>query len=321
MPEKILSVCIPTYNRADILDKTLSGLVSEPSFQSGKIEICISDNASTDNSETIVKNYTKKYSNIIYSRNTENTGVADGNFPKAAALGTGSFIKLLNDYAYFIPEELDKMIGFIEGNMKDKPLLLFPNNNLIDRNDEIIYCDSLEMFVQIASYWSTWLLATGIWREDFVSMPDRDRNIEKLTWTPDLNLRTISSKKRAVIYNRQFCKLQPLKSKGGYNFFQVFGVNYLSLYDEYLATNQLSQQVYNVEKYRLFRYYLLGWYKQLVISKNDIFQFEKQKAFQTLLKNYRFKPYFYTGIISLYLRRFLKLIIAGDLFRKSRLKI
>ena len=48
MYNKLLSLCIPTYNRADILKETLTKLVLEPAFILGRVEICISDNASTD---------------------------------------------------------------------------------------------------------------------------------------------------------------------------------------------------------------------------------------------------------------------------------
>ena len=138
MPEIILSICIPTYNRADILDKTLSNLVTEPAFQSEKIEICISDNASTDNTETVVKKYKNQYNNIIYNRNKVNTGFADSNFPIVSSLATGTFIKYLNDYAYFIPGELDKMIDFIHDKKNEKPLLFFSNNNINNKTTEII---------------------------------------------------------------------------------------------------------------------------------------------------------------------------------------
>ena len=147
MSEKILSICIPTYNRANILDQTLSELVLEPSFKSGRIEICISDNASPDNTEAIVKKFTDKNRNITYSRNKINTEIIDGNFPIVAALASGEYIKFLNDYASFIPGELDKIIDFIEANKKEKPVLFFSNNNIKDSN-EIIYCKTIDSFIQ-----------------------------------------------------------------------------------------------------------------------------------------------------------------------------
>lgn len=302
MPEKLLSICIPTFNRANILDKTLSELVSEPSFKSGKIEICISDNASPDNTESVVKNYTKKFNNIIYTRNKENTGIIDGNFPIVGALASGTFIKFLNDYAYFIPGELDNIIEFIKENQKEKPVLFFSNNSLLNKTNQILYCDSLDDFVSTTSYWTTWVLAAGIWRDDFRSIKDRDRSIEKFMWCPDNYLRLVSSGRKVKIYNKKFCSFHSLSNKGGYNLFQTFGINYLSIYEEYLNSKLLSKRTFNREKYRLFRYFLLSWYNILIILEDKKFLFEKKDANKILMKTYKYKPYFYFGILYLKIR-------------------
>lgn len=305
MSKKILSICIPTYNRGEILDKTLSELVQEPSFLSGKIEICISDNASHDNTEAVVRKYIFKYGNIVYNRNAKNTKIIDGNFPIVASLASGTFIKFLNDYASFIPGELDKMIRFIETNIQGKPVLFFSNNSLHDKNSELIYCETLNQFVEHASYWSTWVLAAGFWREDFLSIRDRDRSIEKFMWCPDNYLRLMNSGRRAIIYNRKFCYFQDLKSKGGYNVFNTFGISYLSLYDEYLESGMLNRKVFEIEKYKLFRFYIMDWYYTLIIADNKIYTFDKSNPIKYLLKNYRYKPYLYIGIIYLYIKYFI----------------
>lgn len=305
MVEKILSICIPTYNRGDILDKTLSELVQETSFLSGKIEICISDNASSDNTKNVVQKYLDKYDNILYNRNDQNTVVIDGNFPIVASLASGVFIKFLNDYACFIPGELDKMIQFIESNAHDKPVLFFSNNSILNNTNELIYCDSLNEFVKNASYWTTWVLAAGFWRDDFLTLKERDRFIEKFMWCPDNYLKLISSGRRAIIYNNKFCYFHDLKSKGGYNVFYTFGISYLFLYNEYIDSGVLDIKVYRAEKYKLFRYYIMRWYYTLIISDNTIYSFDKSNAFKYLLKNYRLNLYLYFGILYLYIKYFM----------------
>ena len=42
-----LSICIPTFNRVDLLQKTLESVVRENSFREGKVEVVVSDNVST----------------------------------------------------------------------------------------------------------------------------------------------------------------------------------------------------------------------------------------------------------------------------------
>lgn len=74
MDEKmpLLSICIPTYNREKFLPECLDSIVCQTRFNNWDIEIIISDNASTDNTWKIIKNYQKKYNNIKYFRNNEN---------------------------------------------------------------------------------------------------------------------------------------------------------------------------------------------------------------------------------------------------------
>jgi glycosyltransferase involved in cell wall biosynthesis len=55
----ILTICIPTYNRASLIDEALNHLI--PIISDLKIEICISDNASPDNTQAIIKKHQLKY--------------------------------------------------------------------------------------------------------------------------------------------------------------------------------------------------------------------------------------------------------------------
>ena len=62
--QPILSICIPTYNRWYIIEKTINSVVMQDEFQNREVELIISDNASTDNTKSIVEQFQKKYSNI-----------------------------------------------------------------------------------------------------------------------------------------------------------------------------------------------------------------------------------------------------------------
>ena len=51
----LLSICIPTYNRADILDEGLSLLTSQ--IKKYPVKILVLDNASTDNTKLVCERY------------------------------------------------------------------------------------------------------------------------------------------------------------------------------------------------------------------------------------------------------------------------
>ena len=56
----LLSICIPTCNRGSILDTVILNYITNEEFDDS-VELVISDNASTDNTEEIVKEIIKKY--------------------------------------------------------------------------------------------------------------------------------------------------------------------------------------------------------------------------------------------------------------------
>jgi glycosyltransferase involved in cell wall biosynthesis len=68
----IISICIPTYNRADFLKICINNIINQDAFSENKIEIVISDNNSPDNTYEVVKTFQKNYSNIKYFKNHEN---------------------------------------------------------------------------------------------------------------------------------------------------------------------------------------------------------------------------------------------------------
>ena len=54
MTEPLVSICIPTYNRANIIKKAIDSALSQ-TYKN--IEVIVVDNASTDNTDEIVASY------------------------------------------------------------------------------------------------------------------------------------------------------------------------------------------------------------------------------------------------------------------------
>lgn len=90
----LLAICIPTYNRAEVLQKNLSILIS--SIGKYDIPIYISDNASEDHTKSIVSRFQNEYTNIFYSANASNIG-AIANFEKVLKMPDSRYRWLLGD--------------------------------------------------------------------------------------------------------------------------------------------------------------------------------------------------------------------------------
>lgn len=98
MPE-FLSICIPTYNRASILKELLTSFarqVREDKIPDGEVVFYISDNAATDATPQVVKEFENNPLKIVYSRNEKNIGISR-NLNKVCAMAKGRFIWTLGD--------------------------------------------------------------------------------------------------------------------------------------------------------------------------------------------------------------------------------
>lgn len=99
-----------------------------------------------------------------------------------------------------------------------------------------------------------------------------------------------------IYFDDYFESITPNK-KGGYNIFDVFVNNYLTIIRRYIDKSTILQK----EKYRLFRYFLINWITALKEPTNN-FTFEKNNIWKILLKEYWYCPYFYIGLMLLSIR-------------------
>jgi abequosyltransferase len=107
-PEYLLSICIPTYNRAKLLPIALDSVLNQ--FQQSPelanlIEVVVSDNASSDNTQSLVLQYQQKFSQVKYFRNAENLG-GDLNLANSVVKATGKYAWYLGDDDALVPGSL-----------------------------------------------------------------------------------------------------------------------------------------------------------------------------------------------------------------------
>ena len=85
-----ISICIPTFNRADLFEKTLQSVISQTKKP---YEVIVVDNHSTDTTQQVVKKYL--HYGITYYRNKKNIGFV-GNWNKCVEKATGDYICILH---------------------------------------------------------------------------------------------------------------------------------------------------------------------------------------------------------------------------------
>lgn len=93
-----LTVGVPTYNRAGDLRVALDSVLAQVTDElCGKLEILISDNASTDATQEVIREYVERYPGLVIShRNPSNLGFSS-NVDVVIRHARGDFVLLLGD--------------------------------------------------------------------------------------------------------------------------------------------------------------------------------------------------------------------------------
>ncbi len=133
MNRPLLSITIPTWNRASILEIALSQLLPQLTEFKDFIELIISDNCSTDNTSEVINSHKLKFQslNIIHFTQKQNTGYY-GNFKKCKELANGHFFWLLSDNEFINNGLIATVINILKNNEDISSLHLADWENYID---------------------------------------------------------------------------------------------------------------------------------------------------------------------------------------------
>lgn len=105
-----LSICIPTYNFAEFIGDTLASIVHQAPEN---VEIVIVDGASTDNTQSTVSEWQKKYPAIKYFRLEERGGI-DQDLAKSVELASGDYCWLFSSDDVMRPYAIERLMERLE---------------------------------------------------------------------------------------------------------------------------------------------------------------------------------------------------------------
>ncbi|MFA4964175.1 MAG: glycosyltransferase family 2 protein [Thermoleophilia bacterium] len=115
-----LAVCIPTFDREELLRPLLDSFVHQPGAEG--IQIVVSDNASADGTEDLCRDYARRWRQIRYVRAPENRG-PDHNFLSAVAHADAEFCWLFGSDDVARPGSVARVLDLLDE--ADPDILLF----------------------------------------------------------------------------------------------------------------------------------------------------------------------------------------------------
>ena len=124
--EQLISVIIPTYNRAEYLKLALKSVL-EQTYKN--IEIIVADDGSTDNTAEVVADFNDPQIKYFYQKNTglpaavRNLGLREA---------SGDYIAFLDSDDMWLPEKLELQVEYLHKHPKYQ--LVYSNAWIIDEN-------------------------------------------------------------------------------------------------------------------------------------------------------------------------------------------
>lgn len=114
--QPILSICIPTYNRGELLVYTLTLFKEQILRNQGKVELVVCDNASTDNTYALISEYQKKESFFDYIRYEEHLEFGGDSIIRSTERANGTFMLIYGDDDIPMPQMVDELLKIIQDN-------------------------------------------------------------------------------------------------------------------------------------------------------------------------------------------------------------
>jgi glycosyltransferase involved in cell wall biosynthesis len=177
----LLSIVIPTYNRADFLERCLSSVVAS---KDSRVEIVVSDNCSPDHTEKTARSFTDP--RIRYFRQPENIG-AVRNFRFLAGEAKGEYIFYLTDDDFVLTGGIEKVLDFITSSQPDGfkcGLLVYQINShaayLYSEFSRTFVSDPDDFESQSKIFWNAHIATCTCIRRDKLDYDLYDTNISNL---------------------------------------------------------------------------------------------------------------------------------------------
>jgi glycosyltransferase involved in cell wall biosynthesis len=127
-----VSIGVPVFNGEAYLRQALDSLLAQ-TFSD--FELIISDNASTDGTEGICREYAARDSRVRYSRNESNIGMS-GNFRRVLELARAPYFKWATYDDVCAPELVERAVAILDSD--PSIVLAFGRTQIIDQNGVVI---------------------------------------------------------------------------------------------------------------------------------------------------------------------------------------
>jgi abequosyltransferase len=256
---KLLTIAIPTYNRAEFLELCLRELAKQFPAHRDDVEILVSDNHSIDTTPLVIERYQSSGTVITYIRNNKNIG-ADPNIAQCFNRASGKYVLILGDDDLLLPGTLDTLISRIKGDEYGVIFMQpygYKTDFIAERpprfiNSDRVYTDR-DAFLRKIAHLCTFISANVINKSIVRHVNTDDYLWCKLVQTYLILEALIASKKN--LYIREYMVACKRNNSGGFNFLEVFAGQLNKIFDSFVARGFNRSTIRAVNNRMLMEYY------------------------------------------------------------------
>jgi len=263
----LLTLAIPTYNRSANL-ALLLGMIAPQLAELPQIELIVSDNASPDDTEQVMRQFLAEGLQCRYIRNATNIQ-ADPNFLQCYAKATGKYVWIFGDDDVIFPGALAHIVRYLQQEEADivylQPFGFFhsPNErNFANPQPSVYAFEHADDFIHAVGLRGDFALISAIIvnRDQIEAQPHPDfdgfsnTNLLQLGWT----FTALRSLRRALVFERGLYAVCELNPSRPFDVARVFGVNWFKAAERYLGDNPLV--VNAILKDQLYSWFTTNWY-------------------------------------------------------------
>ena len=305
----LLSICIPTYNRASFLRDTLERIGRQmPADLAASVEIVVSDNASTDGTPAVLSEMAAAYPHVCLRphRQPQNRG-PDANIYETVKRASGEFCYILSDDDVLLPGAVARLLGLMGEHPEADALTLNirsftrdleePEERWFPVAGDTFYGDRDEALRALAL--SHLFLSMTAFRRALVTKDYTDKIGTNLLQSY-LFLDVLACGRGLVISARPYLA-QRLVNTGGYGFFKVMVTNYEDLmrYAEALGFAPATVRGFREKQLRTSVFHFLLRYKRMRDGYD--FRLSAWDGIRRLLQAHGPDPFLLTRVIPLLL--------------------
>jgi abequosyltransferase len=238
----LLTIAVPTFNRSRFLSEFLT-ILKPQIIETHSVELIISDNASTDDTQAMLDELAKSGLTFRYIRNRSNLG-ADGNILQCFEKAEGKYVWIFGDDDIILPGALRKIISLLSLQQYDLVYVRpyeFLNDYELERQDNLadrkaLVVNDPRLFADMVGVMFTFIsgMIVNKQRFDEISHPPCSRScgsqLIQLSWIFPI----LSSFRKGLFV---FDKLVAGRggNSGSYSLCEVFGKNLNRLSAELLS--------------------------------------------------------------------------------------